>query len=104
MVNGKQMVAALKDVPLNSTVFVSYLAGRRPGPQARQEAARSVSEGINPRHFTGKFRGIYFTQKWKEPVLTLWVEERDSDGKRGAFRAFNPQLGRMLTLEVVERR
>lgn len=102
--NGNQMVEVLKDVPLDSIVFVSYLAGRRPTDRAIREASRSLAEGIAPRHFTGKFRGIYYTQKWKEPILTVWVEERDSGNpmSQGAYRAFNPALGRLITLEVVQ--
>jgi hypothetical protein len=100
------MVERLRDIPVNSTLFVSYLAGRKASPQAVREAARSRSEGIAPRHFTGRFVSLTFTQKWKEPVLTVWVEERDSAGApngRGAYRAFNPCLGRLVHLEVLER-
>lgn len=104
-----QLVQRMKDVPVDSILFVSYLAGRRPTPRAYQEASRSIAEGIAPRHFTGRFVSLTFTKRFQEPVLTLWVEERDSTNKdsgqvvRGAYRAFNPCLGKLLTLSVVER-
>lgn len=100
------VVRVLKDVPLESILFVSYLAGRQPTPQAIKEAQRSSFEGIASRHYTGALKALTTTQKG-ETVVTLWVEERDSPRgsgglQRGAYRAFNPSLGRMLVLEVLE--
>lgn len=52
---------------------------------------------------------LTFTKKFNEPVLTMWVEERDSTNKdsgqvvRGAYRAFNPCLGKLIHLSVLER-
>lgn len=109
MLNATQVMKVLENLPLNSVVFVSYIAGRKPHAKAYQEGERAVEdEGISPRHFTGTFQGVRLAGKHKEPVFTLWVEERDSvhrDGKKtpGAFRAFNPSLGKVLTLEVVSR-
>lgn len=98
----------LKDLPLDSTLFVSYVAGRAPSAQALREGERAMNEGISPRHFTGTFKGVRKTKRTDEVVFTLWCEERDSvhrDGTvtNGAYRAFNPSLGRLLTLEVVKK-
>jgi|SRR5579885_586651 len=108
MVNTAKMLEVLKDVPPGSIVFVSYTAGRQGSPKAAQEAARAVEEGLALRHFTGKLEGVH--QKLKRPnewYFTLWVEERDSikDGQvtQGNFRAFNPSLGRLHHIEVIER-
>jgi hypothetical protein len=105
MINTTKMVEILKDVPVGSKIFVSYNAGRRPGPKAAQECARAEEEGINLRHFTGKLEGVHVTKKGQH-YFTLWVEERDSikDGvkSQGNFRAFNPALGALHTLEVLE--
>lgn len=100
--NTVQMIEKLMGVPVGSTVFVSYLAGRRPTEQAKREAQRSIAEGIAPRHFTGRYESVRRTKKG-EMVLTLWVEERDSGDpmRRGAYRTFNPSLGTLLTLEVL---
>ena len=97
----------LKDLPLDSVVSVSYVPGRRPSARAIEEAARAIESGISPRQFTGTFKGVSKTKR-NEVVFTLWVEERDSiaaDGTKtpGAYRAFNPSLGRLLSLEVVQR-
>lgn len=105
MINTAQMLQVLKDVPVGSTVFVSYKAGRRPGPNAALECARAESEGINLRHFTGKLEGVH-KAKNGDHYFTLWVEERDSikngTPSPGNYRAFNPALGTLLTLEVLE--
>lgn len=99
----------LKDLPLDSVLFVSYIPGRRPHAKAYREGERAVmQEGISPRHFTGTFKGVSKTKRLNEVVFTLWCEERDSvhrDGTitNGAYRAFNPSLGRLLTLEVVKK-
>lgn len=108
MVNTDKMLEVLKDVPPGSVVFVSYTAGRRGSPQAAQEAARAVEEGLSLRHFTGKLEGVHkHTTKRGQWYFTLWVEERDSikNGQKtqGNFRAFNPSLGTLHHIEVIER-
>jgi hypothetical protein len=102
------MVAALKDVPKGSTIFVSYIPGRPAAAQALREGERATAEGVSPRHFTGRLDRVWQTKRYREWCFTLWVEERDSTHRngtmtRGAFRAFNPSLGRLLTLEVIQR-
>jgi hypothetical protein len=99
-ISGTEMVKRLKDVAEDSIVFVSYLAGRRPSTQALRECSRAGEEGISPRHFTGHFKKVWVTKRG-EPVLSVWVEERDSKGRQGAFRTFNPSLGKLLSLEVL---
>jgi hypothetical protein len=91
----------------DTILFVSYIPGRKPTPRAYAEARRSVDdEGIAPRHFTGKFKGARVTKK-NEIVFTLWVEERDhtENGRLvpGAYRAFNPSLGTLLALDVLQK-
>ena len=106
MLNAAATLKILKNLPLESVLFVSYIAGREPKPQALETANRAVhDEGISPRHFTGTFKGVWITLKG-EVAFTLWVEERDSiarDGSKspGAYRTFNPSLGQLMTLEVL---
>ena len=105
--NTNDTVKALEGIDVGSILFVSYVPGRKPSPRAVQEGRRAiVEEGLSPRHFTGKLSSVSRTKKG-EVVFTLWVEERDSvqDGmmRPGAYRAFNPSLGRLLILEVVQK-
>lgn len=106
MINTTQMLEILKDIPAGSIIFVSYSAGRRPSDVAIQESARAQSEGINLRHFTGKLEGVHKkARSHNQHYFTLWVEERDSakNGMTpGNFRAFNPALGTLHTLTVLE--
>jgi len=109
MINASQLESTLKDVPEGSLIFVSYLPGRPPTSRAIQEARRAiVEEGIAPRHFTGALKALWKTKRG-QTVLTLWVAERDSVSKdgaavtQGAYRAFNPSLGTLLSVEVIER-
>lgn len=104
LLDSLRILTTLKE---DSILFVSYLAGRPPKPQAIKEARRAVDqEGIAPRHFTGKFVRAWVTKK-NELAFTVWVEERDhpSNGRLvpGAYRTFNPSLGQLLALDVLER-
>lgn len=103
-ISGTEMVKRLKDVAEDSIVFVSYIAGRRPSTQALRECSRASDEGIAMRHFTGHFKKVWVTKRG-EPVLSVWVEERDSanGSVKGAFRTFNPALGKLLSLEVLQK-
>jgi hypothetical protein len=107
MVNQAKMLEILGDVPPGSIIFVSYSAGRPPSDTALRESARAVEEGLALRHFTGKLEGVHKKKvRWDEYYFTLWVEERDSAKNgmtQGNFRAFNPSLGRLHHIEVIER-
>ena len=108
MVNQATMLEILKDIPPGSVIFVSYSAGRQPCPQALRESARAVEEGIALRHFTGKLEGVHKKVRSRnEWYFTLWVEERDSEKNGtltpGNFRAFNPSLGRLHHIAVIEK-
>jgi len=98
MINATQMAEKMKDVPLDSIVFVAYEAGRPSGPQGIAESAKARQEGLNLTHYTGHFKGIRVTKSGHH-VMTLWVQER---GEAGAYRAFNPALGTLRTLEVLQ--
>lgn len=105
MMDSTSMLEKLKDVPPGSFLFVSYVAGRTARPHALREANRAIRTGINPRHFTGVLTSVW-TTKSGAPVVTLWVNERDTekDGTvtQGAYRTFNPALGTLMTLEVID--
>lgn len=98
MINAMQMTEMMKDVPLDSIVFVAYEAGRPATATGIAEASKAREEGFNLTHYTGQFKGIRTTKKG-DHVMTVWVQER---GENGAYRAFNPTLGTLRTLEVIE--
>jgi hypothetical protein len=103
----KQMVAKLRGVGHGSILFVSYEAGRSPTERAKLEAGHAARVGCNRRHFVGSFEGLTVTQTG-ETVLTIKAYNRDKVTGRGmvegAYRTFNPNLGRLLSLEVIELR
>ncbi len=99
MITATQMVQAMKDVTLDSIVFVGYEAGRPASPQAVKETSIAREQGFNLTHYTGHFKGIRVTKKG-EHVMTVWVYERANG--TGAYRAFNPSLGTLRTLEVIQ--
>lgn len=105
-VTAEEMQETLKDCGPGTVVFVSYLAGREPTPKAMLEAHRAVhDEGIPRRFAFGVLCDVWVTKKG-EPVMRIFSDLRDTlykDGTmiEGAYRTFNPQLGRLLSLEVV---
>lgn len=94
----------IRQAGVGAQVFVSYEAGRVPTSRAQREARRAVEQGISRRHFVGKV--IKFdVNRNGEFYFTILTEERDDErrGKENAFRSFNPDLGVVLTLEVLDR-
>lgn len=98
MINARDMAEMMKNVTLDSIVFVGYEAGRPPTVQAIKEASLAREQGINLTHYTGQFKGIRVTKKG-DHVMIVWVQER---GQAGAYRAFNPTLGTLRTLEIIQ--
>jgi len=103
--NEAQMAAALRGVPLGSLLFVSYEAGRPPTPRAVREAERHTRI-MSRRHFVGTLEGVWMTRDG-QTVLTLFAYNRDreigSGMVEGGYRTFNPSVGNLLSVEVIER-
>jgi hypothetical protein len=107
--SAEEMDQIVGQTPQGALVFVSYLAGRAPTERAIQEAQpytekQPMGEGMARRHFVGALEGIR-TTKNGERVLTILAYNRDSlkNGVRQAcgFRSFNPSLGVLLSVEVL---
>lgn len=100
----QQMVAALAGVPEGASLLVSYVAGREPTDRAVREAARSEAAGIPRRAFFGKLHRVWRTKGRGEVVLTVLCENRDDErtGRQEAYRTFNPSLGTLLGVTVLE--
>jgi len=81
-------------------LFVAYNAGRPPSPRAIEEAAVAKEAGLNLTHYVGRFESLRVTKRG-DLLLTLFVFDRGVQGE-GKFRAFNPNLGRLRNVSVIE--
>lgn len=105
MITQQEMVKRLEGCRPGTLLFISYNAGRSAGVRAIEEAQIAIENGINLRHFTGTLESIKTTKRG-EVVLTIFTTERSSQGssghESGAFRCFNPNLGTMRTMEIIQ--
>jgi hypothetical protein len=96
----------LKDVGPGSLLFLSYLAGKEPTERALLEAERTVrEEGIAKRHVLGALSQVWESKKG-DLCVRVFADTRDTINKdgsktRGAWRTYNPNLGQLLSLEVI---
>jgi hypothetical protein len=99
----EEMLRKLEGVREGSELFISYVAGRTASAKARAEARVSDEMGISPRHYVGTFKAINMNRHG-EVTMTVFVANRDNSvtGEVGAFRTFNPSVGRLLTLEILQ--
>jgi hypothetical protein len=103
----EQMDQILEGVGPGSLVFVSYLAGRPPTEKALVESERAGREGLARRHYFGTLSSVW-TTKEGDRVMRVFSDTRDTlqkDGSLtvGAWRTYNPTLGKLLTLKVVHK-
>lgn len=91
------LLSVLKGATEDTIVHLNYVAGRQPTHRAICEAEMAADWGKAPTQFVGHFRGLRRTKKG-ELLLTLWVHNR---GEAGAYRAFNPTLGFIRNIRVV---
>jgi hypothetical protein len=103
--SANDMLWKLRHVPDGTTLFVSYLAGRKPTERAIVEATRHTTNPTRPRrYYLGELSSVWQSQKgdW---ILTMKVFNRDTlqnDGslEEGGYRSFNPDLGRLVLVDV----
>lgn len=103
-ITAQEMLDKLQGVEKGRRVFVSYTAGRPPKERAVREAQKAVDEGYAKRWFEGTLEGVWTTRKG-EPVMCIFSTTRYNEqdpSAEGHYRTFNPALGTLLTLEVVE--
>ncbi len=103
-----QMVQKLRDCGRGSLLFISYKAGALPTDRQLLESERAVhEEGCARRHYVGTLESLWTTRRGQK-VLTITAFNRDrlsDEGLReGGFRTFNPEVGDLLSLEVIEAR
>lgn len=95
----------LVGIPDGAMLFVSYEAGEPPTPAAVAQAARARRMGLALRHFTGTLVGMR-RNRWNQLYFTVFVNERDGGygGPEGAYRSFNPSVGDLFSLVVIDPR
>jgi len=109
-----EMLQALKDAKTESQpgandgslIFASYSAGKEPTPKALRESFRAIRmEGLAPRHCLGRLVRVWTTKKG-QTVMTVFADTRDTEHyngqmTEGAYRTYNPSLGRLWGLEII---
>lgn len=103
MIDANEMLRRLDGVEPGTTVFVSYQAGREPKPRAVREAMKAERDGYPKRWFVGQMTRKW-TTKMGDPVFTVFTATRyneDIPSADGHYRTINPNLGQILTLEVI---
>ncbi len=97
------MVQKLQNVQPGQVVFVSYEAGRRPTSRAVEEAKRAEREGYVRRWFCGRLERQWIT-KSGQPVFCIFSHTRDNIddlSADGHYRTFNPNVGTLHALEIL---
>lgn len=96
MLNANDLSAALANATEDTIVHIEYLAGKPVTERAKREFEAASDWNKPATSYVGNFAGMK-TNKFGELVLTLFVHNR---GETGQFRAFNPKVGKVLSLWV----
>lgn len=107
VISSQEMMELLKDCGRGTLLFISYKAAREPSERALLESERAVQEGMARRHFVGTLESLWLSRKG-EPILTILAYNRDRvvEGRlvEGAYRSFNPAIGELHALSIIEAR
>ena len=98
-------MVAIADGIVGATIFVSYVAGRKPTDRAVEEATPHTEDPKRPRRYLfGRLTSVW-QNRFGEWCLTLFAENRDTikNGIRfeGGHRTINPLLGQLIVLDVI---
>jgi hypothetical protein len=96
MLNAKDIEALLANATTETIVHVEYRAGRPANERGIKEYIEAKDWNKPSTHYVGHFAGMK-TNKWGELVVTIFCHNR---GQAGSYRAFNPNLGTVLSLRV----
>ncbi len=96
MLNATDIAALLANATEDTIVHIDYIAGRPAKERAKVEFEQAADWNKPATSYTGHFAGMKLN-KWGELVVTLFVHNR---GETGQFRAFNPKLGKVLSLRT----
>jgi hypothetical protein len=98
MLNAKDIEALLANATPDTIIHIDYLAGKPVNAKGKQEFAQARDWNKRPTEYTGNFASLK-KNKFGETVLTLFVHNR---GTTGCYRAFNPNLGEVRAIKVVQ--
>ena len=98
MLNAKDIEALLTNANADTIVHIDYLAGKPANAKGQKEYNEAKDWNKAPTEYTGNFVGLK-RNKFGELVLTLFVHNR---GTTGAYRSFNPNLGEVRAIRVVQ--
>ncbi len=96
MMNANDIASALANANEQTIVHIEYRAGRPANARGIKEYAEASDWNKPSTSYVGHFAGMK-KNKFGELVLTIFVANR---GQTGAYRAFNPNLGTVLSLRV----
>lgn len=97
MLNANDLLAALSTATEQTIVHIEYRAGRPANARGVKEYAEASDWNKPSTSYTGHFAGMK-TNKWGELIVTIYCHNR---GKTGSYRSFNPNLGSVLSVQVV---
>lgn len=97
MLNANDIAALLANANEQTIVHIEYRAGKPANDRGIKEYAEASDWNKPSTHYTGHFVGMK-KNKFGELVLTIWCHNR---GETGSYRSFNPNLGSVLLVKVV---
>ena len=95
----------LEGVLPGTEVFVSYVAGgRAPTARAMFEATKADNLGYSRRWMHGQLHRVFRNKRGELAVCVFTYGRYNADNPEaeGHYRTFNPSLGAVLTLEVLQ--
>ena len=102
MISATQMVEKLWMVPEGTIVQGYYQAGREPTDRAIEEAKKANHLRVDKQFFYGAYQGM-FLNKQAMPFMVIRNRCRynlDDTTAKDRYRAFNPEVGQLLSLEI----
>lgn len=102
-ISAYEMLQKLNGVPEGAEVFVSYVAGGKVTERAKREARKAKDLGVSTRWLSGKVVSLR-QSKAGDPILTIFTALRYDErtgSSSGNYRSINPNLGQLLSLELI---
>src|ERR1700693_3736929 len=104
MINAAQMVEKLWMIPEGTIIQGYYQAGKESTERAIEEAKKAQHLHVDKQFFHGAYQGIRLN---KQALPFMLIRNRcrynmDDATAKDHYRAFNPELGKLLSLEIMD--